>query len=72
MGSSLYWRPILNGRGLANELKNVLTKSFQFPRVFNRDDVNYLRGLSDSNVLGAALLIEMIEKHEEIELYIEY
>lgn len=73
MSSSLCWRPIPAGETLPDALKFALQKRrFEFPRVFGIEDIRYLEGLSDAGIEGAQALIELINQHDAVELYLEF
>ena len=69
MSVTLKWRPIKSGRSLPNELKAVLAD--QAEGVWKRSSMEYLRGLADAEVKGAQELIDALEKHGEVELFLE-
>jgi hypothetical protein len=72
MSSSLVYRIPQQAKDLPDELKYILEKAYQLPWKFTRQEIDYLRGLDDCGIKGAATLIELIEKHEEIEVKLEY
>ena len=72
MSTTLCWRQILSGKSLPDDLKYKLQKKYQFPRIFDASDIPYIDGLIDCEIEGALKLKELIEKHEEIELMLEY
>ncbi len=69
MSVTLKWRPIKGGRALPYELKRVLAE--KAPGVWRRSSLEYLRGLRDAEVKGAQELIDVLEKHGEVELFLE-
>lgn len=72
MSSTLYWRPIVKGEDLPDELKDKIDKEFQLPRIFCQADTPYLRGLRDCDIHGADKLIALIDQYDEVELRLEY
>lgn len=70
MSSNLVWRPKKKRGTLPKALKFVLDAQ-GFPLTMDSDDLEYLKGLRDGNVDGAQELIDIIEKHGRIELYLE-
>lgn len=71
MSSTLYWNIIPAGYSLPMELKWKLEKKYSLPRLFDFNDLDYLRGLDDCGILGASVLINAIEKYEKIEVRLE-
>lgn len=70
MSSSLRYRIVVTeAQCLDNELKRVLKLEFQLPRVFTYADLGLLRGIEIAGIEGARDLIDLIERHEEVELY---
>ncbi len=76
MSSSLCWEPVkgIANRTLPTALKFALRKRFGEPVrvVVSNSTVPYLEGLRDAGVEGAEKLIDLIEKHGEINLNEEY
>jgi len=76
MSTDLYWRPIAKGKALPIALKWILEKRWfgigrgYGPICIDRKSIPYLDGLVDSKIEGAQELIELIEKYDEIEIYI--
>ena len=79
MSTNLHWRPVTDGRCIPAydyALKNALREEFGdghrgHPRRLTRDALPFLRGLNAANVTGAAYLMDMLEKHDEIEVWEE-
>lgn len=79
MSTNLFWRPIDSGQCLSKELKYILTNSGfvkNGPDKLNYGDVPLLMGIrtasGDNEVKEeCTLLIDAIEKYNEIEIYIE-
>jgi hypothetical protein len=76
MSANLYWRPVpKTAHGLPDALKYILQDSQGLEaemQVFTRASICYLRGLADAKIDGAQELINAIEKHEEVEVWLEY
>lgn len=73
MSSTLKARPADQGRDLPDELKWKLAgRVDQGDTLFDSHDIPYLRGLADCGIPGAKTLIEMIEKHERVTVWLEY
>lgn len=76
MSASLMWEPKRRkSQSLPDALKFVLRDKLGLTserRTFGHEQLPYLAGLRDANVEGTAELIEIIEKHEEVELWLEY
>ena len=75
MSHTLCCRPKVNKRKtLPGALKIILLKNQSVgytPGTFATHDLCYLRGLADAEVEGAQELIKLIEKHGEVELWLE-
>lgn len=73
MSAKLHYRPLnkyIRIDGI--ELKNILEKRYKLPHKFSYDlDYNYLLGLADAGVEGANYLIEAVQKHGCIEVFLE-
>ncbi len=74
MSATLYWRPVSVGRQtLDDQLRFILQLEQTRGRVrFTRTNIEYLRGLADAKVKDAQTVIDAIEKHNEIELWLEH
>ena len=81
MSSTLVWRPVESPNGyFENNLKRAIG-SYKFggdgsvwdgPVVFDKDEVKFLKGLLHAGIADAEDLIDLIYKHEQIELLLEY
>lgn len=80
MSTSLMWKPATQAEGdLPDELKRVLSRKLWDTdgscgagnRTLSYEDISHLEGLKDDGVNGAAELIELIYKHNEIILWHE-
>lgn len=74
MSAKLCWRPKARTREtLPYALQSILREALgESPRTFSNKDIPYLTGLRDAKIEGAQELIDAIEKHEEVELWLEY
>lgn len=81
MSSTLCWKPVQPQEcgSLSDELKWKLGKrlcdtdgSTGFPVVVTSSLISYLEGLEDAGIKDAAKLINLINKHGEIELSWEH
>lgn len=72
MSSTLMCRPTGDGKMLPDELKYKLERKISGHTIFDSSDIPYLRGLVDCDVKGAKTLIEMIEKHESVTVWLTY
>lgn len=77
MSATLFWRPKDIGRKeLADELRFILQESVLSggpgQAVLGVVDRPYLKGLHDAHVKDADILIEAIERHGEIEIWLAY
>lgn len=75
MSQSLYWKPVVpqEGNDLPDALKFKLRDKYDLdanPSVLGMRDVGYLSGLADCHIDGASELMEAIEKHGEVEVYL--
>ncbi len=71
MSQNLYWRPIESGRVVGGiTIRDIIVTHFGHSCVLNYYDLDFLRGLVAGNVEGASDLIELINQHEQIELYV--
>jgi hypothetical protein len=69
---SLYWRPVGNGHQVGdNVLRDAVTRRFGRGARLDYGAMDFLRGLEAGGVEGADKLIEAIERHDEIEIYLE-
>jgi hypothetical protein len=72
MSEKLYWEPVIHygtrvGEG---DLKFILQSCSGLPRIMSSKDLDYLCGLRDARVSGAAELIKAIEGNSEIRVYL--
>lgn len=70
MSCSLRWRPIgdydlIGGSALRDALRDEFGP---FPFRLGRDAIPFLRGLRAAKVEGAGELIDLIEKHDDVEM----
>jgi hypothetical protein len=75
MSANLMWEPAKRpAESLPDALKFVLRDRYglEHRQTFGRNQVPYLQGLADANIEGALELLEAIEKHESVELWLEY
>ncbi len=75
MSATLYWRPVVvsEGQSLNDQLRFILKlEGRQLPTRFDHTWLDYLRGLADAGITDAQTIIDAIEKHELIELWLEY
>lgn len=76
MSSNLMWEPAKRkAKSLPDALKIVLRDKGGLDggrKIYSRDDLQYLTGLAHAEIDGASELIELIEKHEIVELWLEY
>lgn len=76
MSATLKWEPSKRkSQSLPDALKFVLRDKGGVTSertIFGRGNISYLRGLADAGVEGAQELIDAIDKHEEVELWLEY
>lgn len=70
MGLTLIWRPLAEGTDLPDELRRVLEAKYRthWPIRISRDEWGYFEGLRDAKISGAAEVLDLIEKHGELEL----
>jgi len=80
MSTNLMWKPKATSHGsFSKELKRVISRRLWDTDgscgggivTVNETDIEYIRGLSDAGILDACELVELIEKHGEIELWHE-
>lgn len=76
MSANLMWEPAKRkAQSLPDGLKFVLRDKYGWDgnrKIYGPGQLSYLRGLADAGVEGAEELIAAIEKHEEVELWLEY
>lgn len=70
MSSTLYIEPVNRQKGtLSSTLKFALKRRFPqetIQRVFDSSDLSYFQGLFDAGIEDAKIVIDMIEKYEEV------
>lgn len=77
MSTSLYWKPIIRAKSedLADQLKYVIREKF-FDSLgtdsitVNQSELDYFEGLKDAGIEDAETVIELINKHGEICLFL--
>ncbi len=74
MSASLYWRPKPRRKTfLPDALRFALGSAVDGkPTTYTVNDMQYLHGLEDGGVKGATELIAAIDKHEQIDVWLEY
>ena len=76
MSANLMWEPAKRkAKSLPDALKFVLREKLGLGserREFSHNDDCYLRGLRDGGVEGAQELLDIIEQHEIVEIWLEY
>jgi hypothetical protein len=72
MSSTLMWAPIPDGRALPYALKKALESMLDRAQTFDASNLEYLRGLRDGGVEGAQKLIDAIDKHETVRVWLEW
>lgn len=72
MSCTLYWRPSQGGTAVGgSQLRDAVMSEFRDGAVLDSGSLPFLRGLAAAKVEGARELIEAIEKHDDIEIYLE-
>ena len=69
MSSTLIWEPLnRKKKDLPDEIKYILRKKYGEPIniVLRENDIGYLQGIKDAGVLSIEILINAIEKYQEI------
>ena len=76
MSATLMWEPVKReAKSLPDDLKFVLRDKCGIDAKrsrWNKDHIPYLAGLKDAGIEEAQELIDILEKHGEIELWLEY
>ena len=78
MSATLKWEPaIRKAHSLPDALKFILRDSCgvsgsESKQMWGREKIPYLTGLVHAKIEGAEELIQAIEKHDEIDLWLEY
>ena len=73
MSCTLMWRPVKPGRSIGDHaLREAIREEYSsFPVRLSAADGPFFRGLRAAGVEGASAVLDLIEKHDEIELYTE-
>ena len=75
MSCSLMWKPSGKGKsveGAGSALREALNEEYGRGRItLDHDDVDFLRGLRAAKVEGADELIELINRHDSIDVWQE-
>lgn len=76
MSTSIRWQPTGSGKGLKSNysfpLKDALREEYGHgAKTLDSDDLPFLRGLRAAKIDGANELIELVEKHESIDVWEE-
>lgn len=81
MSSTLVWRPVESPNGyFENNLKRAIG-SYKFGGdgscwdgsvTVDKEDIKFLKGLLHAGIAEAEELIDLICKHDQIELFLEY
>ena len=80
MSTNAYWRPVVpkEGNDLSDEIKRKIARrymdhdgSLSGSVKLGKSALGWLEGLRDSDIEDADKLIEAIEKHYEIEVWLE-
>lgn len=71
MSTSLYWRPCKNHGILSDSLKSILRDNWEMPTIVNHSHYDFFTGLKAAGVEDADTVLDLISKHDEIELIIE-
>ena len=76
MSSTLHWRPVYKEYSSASsDIKFALQKGFDLgpdPIKLGRENLSYLKGLVHGGTPDVQLLIDAIEEHDQIELWLAY
>jgi hypothetical protein len=75
MSSNLQWQPLKqNWKDLSSDLKFAMRKRCHDPidAILTSYDLLYLEGLRDAGIKDAQVLIEAIEKYDEIQVKENY
>ena len=72
MSCSLLWRPVGGGKHVGGAaLRDALDAEVTLPARLDSSHASFLRGCRAANMEGADDLLDAINKHEEIEVYLE-
>lgn len=76
MSASLYWMPVeKEGAVLSDALRLALQGRYSLPSGDARldyEDTSYLKGLLDAGIADAQVLVEAIQQHSSIILFLRY
>jgi hypothetical protein len=77
MSSTLMWIPVINRKGnaLPDGLKQILSYKYSLSgssMSFTHSELDYLNGLKDAGIKGADKLIEAIEQHDVVDVWLQY
>lgn len=75
MSANLYWEPYKKRpKSLPDALRFKLRDGYGVSNeaIMNASDLAYLQGLRDCSIDGAQELIDAIEKHEAVRVWLEY
>jgi len=75
MSASLMWRPISKSESLAKGLCMALQKGEEvssISRIVDEQFIPFLMGLVCADIEGAQELINIIEKYERVEIYLQF
>ena len=72
MSSTMYYQPVRKTNHVSNELMNALHKKFGTKHILNHHNLDYLHGLADAGMKDADKIINMIEKHDEVNIWTEH
>jgi len=77
MRASLSYRPVVPhaGKTLGDALKSVLREKYELDSVshlLRESDIPYLEGLRDAGIKDAKELIDCIEQHKKVEIFLSY
>lgn len=73
MSCTLYWKPVGGGRPVGDaQLRDLLRDEYgEYPCRLTAEALPFLRGLRAAKVDGAADLLNALEKHDTIDLFVE-
>ena len=77
MSRSLYWRPVdISNRSFPYDLKEAISKKLWGSggcgeAAMTINDIPYVEGLRDAGVKGAQELIDVLDEHKSIILWLE-
>lgn len=76
MSGSLHWEPALSNAEPVTKagsiIRDILSARYGMPARLDAGDIDYLRGIRDTGLDGAAELIALIERHGAIVVSIIY